>query len=134
MGDSSASSVCCLGGVDLQMATHERLVHWVVRRQWRGTLPFDEALHAGRLGLWHALRGYDPARGTRFSSYAVPAIERAVWAAVARHAQGATWREVPPRPAALAGGDLAEDAYRGQVRAAVRALVDRLPPRLRQVI
>ena len=33
------------------MATHEGLVHAVVRRQCLGELPFDEALQAGRQGL-----------------------------------------------------------------------------------
>src|SRR5216683_3236342 len=74
-------------GLDQQMAAHDGLVHWVVRQQWRGELSFDAAVHAGRIGLWHALRGYDPARGNRFSTYAVPAITHAVWDAVATHAR-----------------------------------------------
>jgi hypothetical protein len=60
------------------MARHERLVDWVVRRQYLGRLSYAEALQAGRIGLWQALRRYDPARGCRLSTYAVPAIRRAV--------------------------------------------------------
>ncbi len=45
------------------MAAHDGLVYWVVRQQWRGELSFDEAVQAGRIGLWHALRGYDPTIG-----------------------------------------------------------------------
>src|SRR5207247_7147584 len=72
------------------MAAHAGLVVWVVRGQWLGGLPFAEALQAGRIGLWRALMGYDPGRGVRFSSYAVPAIRRAVWAEVAAYrAEGA---------------------------------------------
>src|SRR6266536_5325713 len=71
------------GALDDQVAAHEGLVRLVVRRQQRGPLPFADALHEGRLGLWRALLGYDGQRGTRFSSYAVPAIEHAVWRAVA---------------------------------------------------
>jgi RNA polymerase sigma factor (sigma-70 family) len=63
---------------------HERLVHWVVRRQWLGALPYAEAAQAGRIALWQALRGYDPHRGCTFSTYAVPAIARAIWRAVAQ--------------------------------------------------
>ncbi len=37
-----------------QMAQHERLVHWGVRRQRLGTLSFLDALHEGRTGLWSA--------------------------------------------------------------------------------
>jgi hypothetical protein len=29
------------------LAEHERLVHWVVRRQWLGNLSYSEALRAG---------------------------------------------------------------------------------------
>lgn len=62
-----------------QMAEHEGLVRWVVRQQWLGELSFVDALHEGRIGLWRALRRYDPTRGTAFSTYAVVAISRAVW-------------------------------------------------------
>jgi DNA-directed RNA polymerase sigma subunit (sigma70/sigma32) len=41
-----------------------------------------DAVQAGRIGLWRALRRYDPERGHAFSTYAVPAIQRAVWRAV----------------------------------------------------
>jgi RNA polymerase sigma factor (sigma-70 family) len=70
-------------GLATAMAEHEPLVHWVVHRQWLGGLPYDEAVQAGRIGLWRACLGFDPTRGHRFSSYAVPIIARAVWRAVA---------------------------------------------------
>ena len=61
---------------------HEKLVRWVVGRQrWEG-LAWADVLQVGWIGLWQALQRYDPERGTAFSSYAVPAIERAVWRAV----------------------------------------------------
>jgi RNA polymerase sigma factor (sigma-70 family) len=71
--------------VDLNQAilAHEKLVGWVVRRQWSGGLPYADMLQVGRIGLWHALQRFDPERGTAFSTYAVPAIARAVWRAVA---------------------------------------------------
>ncbi|HIC95154.1 TPA: hypothetical protein EYP12_00830 [Candidatus Bipolaricaulota bacterium] len=47
------------------LAKHEGLVHWVVRRQWLGDLPYAEALHAGRIGLWRALQRYDCAEPLR---------------------------------------------------------------------
>ena len=66
------------------MLEHEKLVGWVVRRQWSGGLAYADLLQVGRIGLWQALRHYDAERGTAFSTYAVPAIARAVWQAVAR--------------------------------------------------
>ena len=65
------------------MARHDGLVHAVLRRQWGGALPYDERLQAGRIGLWQALRGYDPTRATTFSTYAWPAIARQIWREVA---------------------------------------------------
>lgn len=114
------------------MARHEGLVRWVVRRQWLGDLSFADALHEGRIGLWHALTGYDPRRGTAFSSYAVPAIRRAVWHAVASHrkwTEGVAYPSIP-----VEGIDPDESAHADQVRAGTRALVDRLPARLRLVV
>ena len=70
--------------IDLNRAVmrHEKLVRWVVNRQrWEG-LAWADVLQVGRIGLWRALQRYDPGRGTAFSGYAVPAIERAVWRAV----------------------------------------------------
>ena len=114
------------------LAAHEGLVRWVVRRQWRGTLAFADAVHAGRIGLWQALRRYDPTRGTRFSTYAVPAIQRAVWAAVAADQPRA------PRPAGSprqgAAPEPVEAVHQAQVQAAVHALVGQLPLRARQVL
>ncbi len=121
------------GALDDQVAAHEGLVRLVVRRQQRGELPFADALHEGRLGLWRALLGYDPEHGTRLSTYAVPAIERAVWRAVAQAAPG-----VGPAIAGVAEPswceDPAEGLHRAAVCAAVRALVAELPPGPRRIV
>jgi len=63
------------------MEKHDGLVHAVVRKQILGDLPYDEALQAGRIGLWRAVLGYDPDRGA-FSTYAWPSIARHIWRAV----------------------------------------------------
>jgi RNA polymerase sigma factor (sigma-70 family) len=72
----------CRQSVNLLMSQHNGLVYAVVRQQVLGDLSYDEALQAGRTGLWHAILGYDPERGTTFSTYAWPAIMRSVWGAV----------------------------------------------------
>jgi len=114
------------------MARHEGLVRWVVRRQYLGDLSFADAMHEGRIGLWHALQRYDRARGTAFSSYAVPAIRHAVWEAVAAGRGSAASGSYPPTLAE--GLDPDEFVHAGQVRASIRALVDQLPSRLRLVV
>lgn len=115
-----------------QMAEHEGLVGWVVRRQWLGGLPFDDAVHEGRIGLWRAIRCYDPQRGTTFSTYAVPAIARAVWRAVAVHSRLSSSPLLPDVPSAAT--DLLDEIDDSQVRSALLDLVRHLPPRLREVI
>jgi RNA polymerase sigma factor (sigma-70 family) len=118
--------------MDQAMAEHDGLVHWVVHRQWLGPLSYMEAVQAGRTGLWRALRGYDRQRGTAFSSYAVPAITRAVWRAVSQARPDP--REVlspdPPQEAP----DLEEAGQRVLIREAVQQVVATMPPRLRYVI
>ena len=64
------------------MERHEGLVHRVVQRQWLLTLPYEEALQAGRQGLWRSILGYDSGRGTTFATYAYKVIMRQVWRAV----------------------------------------------------
>lgn len=114
------------------LAEHERLVHWVVHRQWLGSLPYAEAVQAGRIALWRALRRYDPQRGYTFSTYAVPAIERAIWRAVAQaqpHPQEVLTAH-PPQ----AAPDMDEIVESDRVREALIGLLQHLPYRLYTVI
>jgi RNA polymerase sigma factor (sigma-70 family) len=69
----------CRDSLTRLMARHEHLVHAVVRQQVLGRLPFSEALHAGRIGLWHAILGYDLKRGLAFSTYAWKPIMHRIW-------------------------------------------------------
>ena len=115
------------------MERHSGLVHAFIRRQGGGEIPYEEALQAGRVGLWRAIKGYDRARGTTFSTYAWVAIcrqihrraeelgrERDVWL----QEMPASW--AVPDPAAVLEGKLIEGV--------LLDLVSQLPQRLRQVI
>ena len=84
----------CPESLDRLLRQHEGLVRLIVAHQQLCGLPFEEALQAGRIGLWRAIEGYDPQRGTQFSTYAYPAIIRQVWGAVRRNC---AWerRQVP---------------------------------------
>lgn len=123
--------------LDRHLAEHETLVHWVVHRQWLGPLSYQEAVQAGRIGLWRAVKGYDPDRGHAFSTYAVPAIRRAVWRAVVE----AQRQEPPPHFWASSGaylppdiGQALDEVERCQVHDALHDLVGSLPSRLAFVI
>lgn len=133
----------CQQSVNALMDRHQGLVQAVVRRQVLGDLPFTEALQAGRIGLWRAILGFDPARGYAFSTYAWPAIQRRVWRAV--KADTRSQETAPPaalRPLLTAGSRNVPAApadpervwTRAQVQHVLYALVQRLPSRLRYVI
>jgi len=114
------------------MRMHEGLVHHMVRQQWRGQLSYEQAIHAGRIGLWHALLGFDPRRGYTFSTYAGVAIARQVWRAVRRAEKGqAALRVAVPLPSRV---DLAAAVQAGEVQAALHAMVGRLPALQRWIV
>ena len=115
------------------MEQHDGLVHAFIRRQGGGDIPYEEALQAGRIGLWRAIEGYDPTRGTAFSTYA--------WVAICRHIhrrakelsrETDVWsQEIPaswvvPDPAAALEEEL--------IQSILLDRVSHLPERLRQVI
>jgi RNA polymerase sigma factor (sigma-70 family) len=123
----------CKASLDVLMARHDGLVQAVVRRYGARRLPFEQAVQAGRLGLWRAILGYDPQRGVAFSTYAWTSIMRRMWQAVKRDGRvepkPALTCEVGPgvaSPAALWEADL--------VQATLHKLVASLSPRLRYVI
>ena len=111
---------------------HERLVHFVLRRQVTDDVEYADLLQVGRIGLWRAVLHFDAERGVTFSTYAVIAIQRWMWQAItqARRRVAAplssepvpVWREAE------------EHLWQSQVEAALREAVRRLPTRPRQVI
>jgi len=115
------------------MRQQDRLVHAFIRRQGGGDIPYEEALQAGRIGLWHAIQCYDPARGTTFSTYAWVAICRQIHrrAQELRRETDVWLQEIP---ASWAVPDLAEEVERKLGEGMLHVLVGQLPQRLRQVI
>jgi RNA polymerase sigma factor (sigma-70 family) len=113
------------------MRQNDGLVHWVIRRYGSNLLSYDEALQAGRIGLWQALLHFDLARGTAFSTYAVVVIGRHI------HREGQAyrrfWRPLPQVfPAPLP--HLLEEAHRGLLIQAVPSWMAQLPPRLVHIV
>ena len=123
--------------LNLLLLRHERLVHRVVRRQWIYTLPYAVAVQEGRRGLWHAILGFDPERGNRFSTYAYPAIMRSVWGAVKGEIRRSR-REIPTEVLGLYFYENSPDPARlrewEDVRQCLSALVKRLPKEQAQII
>jgi RNA polymerase sigma factor (sigma-70 family) len=98
-------------------------------------LPFAEALQAGRIGLWRAIEGYDPFRGTAFSTYAWPCIMRHVWRAVKAHQRE---QKCTASQETLWLPQVSEDLFHRLEQEAIYqtlyTLVRRLPPRLRTLM
>lgn len=127
----------CQESLNLLLLRHEGLVHLVVQRQWLCTMPYDQAIQAGRHGLWRAILGFDLECQHRFSTYAYTAIMRYVWAAV-KAERRRLGREAPLGVLAVYWYQTGEDPAwlrdQQEIGQSLRALVKRLPVRLRRVI
>jgi RNA polymerase sigma factor (sigma-70 family) len=121
----------CADCLDQLLRQNEALIPWVLQRLDYTPLLYEEARQAGRIGLWKALRGFDPARGFAFSTYAVVAIRRHIQREVQLGQR--FWR---PRPqlAPLPPADPLAQALRSLEDQAVRAWVAQLPPRQAYVV
>ena len=127
----------CSESLNELMQRHARLVYLVVRRQWLLTLPYEEALQAGRRGLWRAILGYDAGRGNTFATYAYRAIMRQVWAAV-KGEQCRLGREASVGVMVIycyqTGADPSWLKDQEEINEGLQNLVKRLPKRLGRVI
>ena len=123
----------CRQSLNLLMSRHEGLIHAVIQEQYLYGLPYEEALQAGRSALWQAIMGYEPERGTAFSSYAWVIIMRAVWAEVKAYQREERWEalvEVWEEEGQEPGRQWQEKELRG----VVAGMVAQLPLRLQKVV
>ena len=114
------------------LTAHRRLVVAVIKRQWLGGMAYADLVQEGQIALWRAIEGYEPERGTAFSTYAWVVIERHIWQVVAggnRKEGGVRQAEVAD-PLTLAEAGLVER----ECGAAVAAVLKQLPARLGQVV
>lgn len=127
----------CRESLNRLLEQNERLVWYVARRQHLWGLPMEEAVQAGRRGLWRAVLGYDPEQGARFVSYAYPIIMRYVWNAVKSRYRSQR-REIEIGVLQLyfysTAPDPAHLQEQAEIQLELQELVERLPERLRQVI
>ncbi|MCK4723694.1 MAG: sigma-70 family RNA polymerase sigma factor [Dehalococcoidia bacterium] len=129
-----------LTSIECALHRHEGLIHAVIRREGSGSLTYEEALQAGRIGLWRAILNYDPTRGAAFSTYAWVAIRRHIGRAAAQAAGDSRYQLVPyphglvePSRRGLAE-DLDESVEQASIREALLTLLSQLPDRLRLVV
>jgi len=131
----SQAQAGCRPSLNLLMSQHQGLVYAVVRQQALGELPYDEALQAGRTGLWRAILGYNPERGTTFATYAWTAIMRSVWAAVKKLGRRERGAAVPLSAAQPEAAQEPDTGWEQKaLAAATRQAVCQLPARLQFVL
>ena len=94
------------------IAQYLPLARRLAARYHRRQEPFEDLVQVACLGLVKAVERYDPARGTRFTSFAVPTIS----GELRRHFRGTAWSLHVPR-------GVQEDALR--VRDAIGRLTHR---------
>lgn len=119
--------------IEAALDRHQGLIHAFIQRHGGGYLSYEEALQAGRIGLWRAILGYDPSRGTTFATYAWVAISRTIWIAAAEDSPHPTcWPEVPV--VVWEGEAVDERLDHALASEALYQLVAELPERLHWVI
>ena len=97
--------------LDQIVRSNQKLLHHVLKRFAASDEPYEDLVQVANLGLIKAAQRFDPERGVKFSTYAVPVIEGEVTASPARLAAAA--------PAALGQEGLRADR-RGDQRAHAR--------------
>jgi len=136
---AQAGCECC---VEALLRRHERLVHAILRRQWRGEVACADLVQEGRIGLWQAVMHFDAHRGVAFSTYAWYAIQNQIRRAVRRERKQrervvlwaqreSVWTRVePPNPLQVAE----EAVWWVRVCATLAEMVAQLPDPLQQVV
>ena len=61
--------------LDQVVRDNQRLLHHVLKRFGTADEPYEDLLQVANLGLIKAVQRFDPSKGVRFSTYAVPVIE-----------------------------------------------------------
>ena len=114
------------------MLHHEGLVHFVLQRQARCGMAYDDLAQEGRLALWKAVLDFDPHRGTAFSTLAVQLIRYRMWRAITVFKRQRRELPLPEWSDPLQVWE--ETRHWAEVRTALVEAVSRLPDNLREII
>lgn len=67
---------------ELFLSQHMGLVHSIAQKYQYSTIPYEDLVQEGTIGLWEAQQKFDPERHTKFSTYAYFWIKKRILAAV----------------------------------------------------
>ena len=110
---------------------NQSLVYQVIQHEGGMGAELADLMQEGRIGLWQAIRWYDPGRGTAFSSLAWVLIRYRIWNV--RRSRDSQWGEEAGVWLELVD-ELEEEWWLKQVRWALREEVEYLPERLGKLI
>jgi RNA polymerase sigma factor (sigma-70 family) len=79
--------------MNAMLRENKKLIFAVMRAQVYGAADLDDLVQEGWIGLWRAIKSYDPTRGARFSTFAWLVIRQRIWKAVQQAARVERWRE-----------------------------------------
>lgn len=122
----------CQVCLEALLRRHEGLVHFVLHRQTRYGMTYDDLAQEGRIGLWQAVLCFHPERGGAFSTLAVRIIQHRMWRATALSKRQQRLLSLPRRADPM---EAVEESWeQAAIHAALLEAVARLPDQLGEIL
>ena len=83
----------CEECMNAMLCENRNMIFAVLQAQVCGEADLDDLVQEGSIGLWRAIKWYDPKRGARFSTFAWLVIRQRIWKAVQWASRMERWRE-----------------------------------------
>jgi RNA polymerase sigma factor (sigma-70 family) len=120
--------------MNAMLRENKGLIYAVLRAQVYGETDLDDLEQEGWIGLWWAIKRYDPKRGARFSTFAWMVIRHRIWTAVARASRLERWQESGGPYTDATGVQLNIDWEDMQIHEALEEGLSELSERERQIL
>jgi len=124
----------CEDCMNVMLRENIGLIFAVMRDQVCGKVNLDDLAQEGWIGLWYAIKHYDPERGARFSTFAWMVIRHRIWIAVERASRVERWQKSGGPYTDATGIQLSIDWQDGQIREALEEGLAKLSARERLVL
>ena len=94
MGDEQAKSRLIENNLQFIRQTANQLAESPLKKEQLALcgIDADDLVQAGSIGMWRAIRGYDLSNGSKFLTYAAPAVKRAMSDLIRQYSQDTVWR------------------------------------------
>lgn len=130
--------VCAQAGcedcLNALLRENKGLVWAVIHAQISGQADIADLEQEGWIGLWQAIKRYDPKRGARFSTFAWLLICHRIWKAVQQASRVERWRDAEGPYTEAADARLITDWQDAQIREALEEGLAELSERERQIV